>query len=101
LERGGFNVVEANTVEAALDLLDEQMPDAIITDLSMTGQADGCDLCRILRSREDTQNIPIIIFTAKGDKESINRGLEAGANDYVPKGMAFQELLAKLRELLD
>jgi DNA-binding response OmpR family regulator len=66
----------------------------------MTGSMSGYDLCRILRSNEATQNIPIIIFTPRGDKESIHHGLEAGANDYVPKGMVSQELLAKLRELI-
>ena len=85
LERGGFGVL--NT------------PDMIILDVMMPGM-DGIELCRVIRDRNDTTRTPILILSARGDAESIMRGIEAGANDYLPKPILHHDLVAKVRTML-
>jgi two-component system response regulator MtrA len=61
---------------------------------------DGIELCRVIRSRGDTGKTPVLILSARGDAESIMRGIEAGANDYLPKPILHHDLVAKVRVML-
>ncbi|MDQ7026474.1 MAG: response regulator [Anaerolineae bacterium] len=99
LERGGFNVLKAKDADAALATLDQSTPDLIILDVMMPG-TDGIELCGIIRRRADTSSIPVLILSARGDADSVMRGMEAGANDYLPKPILHHDLVTKVRTIL-
>jgi DNA-binding response OmpR family regulator len=99
LERGGFNVLKARDAKSALTVLDESNPDLIILDVMMPGM-DGIELCQVIRKRDTTIKTPVLILSARGDAESIIRGIEAGANDYLPKPILHHDLVSKVRSML-
>ncbi|MBZ0306795.1 MAG: response regulator, partial [Anaerolineae bacterium] len=99
LERGGFEVLKAKDADSALSVLSTDMPDMIILDVMMPG-TDGIELCRIIRDRKQTHRIPILILSARGDAESVMKGMEAGANDYLPKPILHHDLVAKVNKIL-
>ena len=100
LERGGFEVLKAKDANSALSVLDQETPDMIILDVMMPG-IDGIELCQMIREREATASIPILILSARGDAESVMRGMEAGANDYLPKPILHHDLVAKVQRMLE
>ena len=97
LKEEGYAVDVANDGEEGHFLLSSNEYDAIILDL-MLPKIDGLTLCRTLR-KEDNQT-PIIMLTAKDTVKDKVKGLDSGADDYLPKPFAFEELLARLRVLL-
>ena len=99
LERGGFEVLKAKDADSALTVLGEETPDMIILDVMMPG-TDGIELCRMIRERDETQQTPVLILSARGDAESVMRGMDAGANDYLPKPILHHDLVAKVRKML-
>ena len=99
LERGGFEVSKARDAKIALNLLESTTPDLIILDVMMPGM-NGIDLCQVIRQREETHATPVLILSARGDAESIIRGIEAGANDYLPKPILHHDLVSKVRAML-
>jgi DNA-binding response OmpR family regulator len=99
LERGGFGVLKAKDAMAALAVLEQNTPDLIILDVMMPGM-DGIELCNQIRRRRDTGQTPVLILSARGDAESVMRGMEAGANDYLPKPILHHDLVAKVRTML-
>ncbi len=100
LDKGGFKVSKAKDANEALSLLEKEgTPDMIILDVMMPGM-DGIQLCRALRKRTPTQSTPILILSARGDAESVMRGMDAGATDYLPKPILNHDLVAKVRTLL-
>jgi len=100
LERGGFSVLKAKDANSALAVLDQHTPDMIILDVMMPGM-DGIELCGVIRDRTDTGTTPVLILSARGDAESVMRGMEAGANDYLPKPILHHDLVAKVRSMLN
>jgi DNA-binding response OmpR family regulator len=86
-------VSTANEAEAALDLFDEHL-DLMLLDLGLPA-GDGEDILRRLRRRGSS--LPVIVITARAEVADRVRGLDAGANDYVTKPFAFEELLARMR----
>jgi DNA-binding response OmpR family regulator len=100
LERGGFEVLKAKDADQALSVLNLDTPDLIILDVMMPGM-DGIELCRVLRQRTDTQELPILILSARGDAKSVMSGMDAGASDYLPKPILHHDLVAKVRRMLD
>ncbi len=99
LERGGFSVMKAKDANSALAVLNQSTPDMIILDVMMPGM-NGIDLCQVIRQREETAGTPVLILSARGDAESVMRGMEAGANDYLPKPILHHDLVAKVRVML-
>lgn len=99
LERGGFEVLKARDAKAALAVLQDTTPDLIILDVMMPGM-DGIELCQVIRQRGETQRTPVLILSARGDAESIIRGIEAGANDYLPKPILHHDLVSKVRSMM-
>lgn len=99
LERGGFNVLKAKDADSALAVLDQDTPDLIILDVMMPG-INGIELCKIIRERSETTVTPVLILSARGDAESVMRGMEAGANDYLPKPILHHDLVSKVRGIL-
>jgi two-component system response regulator MprA len=98
LEAEGYRVDLAEDGEQALRRLDlEPAPDAVILDVLMPG-ADGLEVCRRLRAAGN--GVPILMLTARAEIDSRVAGLDAGADDYLPKPFALAELLARLRALL-
>jgi two-component system, OmpR family, response regulator MprA len=98
LELEGYRVELAEDGEQALRRLDlEPVPDAVILDVLMPG-ADGLEVCRRLRSAGNA--VPVLMLTARAEIDSRVAGLDAGADDYLPKPFALAELLARLRALL-
>lgn len=100
LERGGYSVLKARDATSALAVLDQNTPDLIILDVMMPGM-NGIELCRVVRQRDDTGVVPILILSARGDAESIMLGMEAGANDYLPKPILHHDLVAKVHDILN
>jgi DNA-binding response OmpR family regulator len=100
LERGGFEVLKAKDAEQALAVLELETPDLIILDVMMPGM-DGIELCRVLRDRSETSELPILILSARGDAKSVMNGMDAGASDYLPKPILHHDLVAKVRRMLD
>jgi DNA-binding response OmpR family regulator len=99
LERGGFDVLKAKDADSALAVLDQETPDMIILDVMMPG-IDGIELCKIIRQRPDFANTPVLILSARGDAESVMRGMDAGADDYLPKPILHHDLVAKVDKML-
>ena len=100
LELEGYDVELAADGQQALDRLEnesEQSPDAVLLDVLMPG-LDGLEVCR--RIRRSGSRLPILMLTAKAEVENRVEGLDAGADDYVTKPFALEELLARLRALL-
>ncbi|MEL6403294.1 MAG: response regulator [Chloroflexota bacterium] len=99
LERGGFNVLKAKNADVATAVLDQNTPDLIILDVMMPGK-NGIELCREIRQRGDTATTPVLILSARGDAESVMKGMEAGADDYLPKPILHHDLVSKVRTIL-
>lgn len=91
----GYEVSTADDGEEALRLAREAMPDAMILDLMLPG-IDGLEVCRRMRA---VSNVPIVMLTARDAVADRVTGLDAGADDYIVKPFAFDELLARLRAL--
>ena len=92
----GYTVVLATDGEEALKLIADERPDLAILDVMMP-KKDGLDVCRELRSHGD--DLPILLLTARDSVEERVAGLDAGADDYLPKPFALEELLARTRSL--
>jgi len=97
LEQESFAVDVAYDGEEGFDLAASENFDVIILDL-MLPKMDGVTLCNKLR-KEENNHTPILILTAKGSVEDKVQGLNVGADDYLPKPFAFEELLARIRAL--
>lgn len=93
----GYQVDLAEDGQAALDKLLTDRPDALVLDVMMP-RVDGLEVCRRLRSAGD--ELPILVLTARDAVSDRVAGLDAGADDYLPKPFALEELLARLRALL-
>jgi two-component system, OmpR family, alkaline phosphatase synthesis response regulator PhoP len=100
VERSGD--AEAEVVvsgDTALKAVAERPPDLVLLDLNLP-VLDGVEVCRILRSRADTRQLPIIILTARGAEDDKVTGLEIGADDYISKPFSLRELTARIRAVL-
>ena len=98
-EREGFDVRRTGDGEEALLLADEELPDLIILDWMIEG-VSGLEVCRRLRRKPGTANVPIIMLTARGEESDRIRGLETGADDYVTKPFSPKELIARVGAVL-
>jgi two-component system response regulator MprA len=93
----GYQVELATDGQAALDAVLAQRPDAMVLDVMMP-RLDGLEVCRRMRAAGD--ELPILVLTARDAVSDRVAGLDAGADDYLPKPFALEELLARLRALL-
>jgi two-component system phosphate regulon response regulator PhoB len=99
LEKEGYEVVVCADGEEALTLVDERLPDLLILDW-MLPSVSGLEICRRLRQRTQTRNLPIVMLTARGEEGDRVRGLDIGADDYVVKPCSMSELAARVRAVL-
>ena len=98
-EREEFDVRRTGDGEEALMLAEEEHADVIILDWMIEG-ISGLEVCRRLRRRESTANVPIIMLTARGEESDRVRGLEVGADDYITKPFSPRELMARVSAVL-
>jgi two-component system, OmpR family, phosphate regulon response regulator PhoB len=99
LEREGYRVLEALDGEEAMLVASEEKPDLVLLDW-MLPQLSGIEVCRRLRGRQETRNVPIIMLTARGEQSDRIRGLDTGADDYVTKPFDVDELMARVRAVM-
>ena len=97
LEYDGFSVVWAQSGHEALPMARQHLPDLVLLDLMLPSGPDGYQLCQSL---VDTIGCPVIIITARGQKDERVRGLQLGADDYIVKPFALDELLARVHAVL-
>jgi two-component system, OmpR family, response regulator MprA len=93
----GYSVDLAQDGQEALEMITSERPDALVLDVMMP-RMDGLQVCRHLRSTGD--DLPILVLTARDSVSERVAGLDAGADDYLPKPFALEELLARMRALL-
>src|SRR5215208_1092332 len=99
LEKEGFLVEAVARGDEAEIRLKERTPDLVLLDWMLPG-VSGIELCRRLRARPETQNLPIIMLTARGEEFDRVRGLATGADDYVEKPFSVPELMARVKAAL-
>ena len=99
LEKEGYDVVVQTRGAKALDDVERHQPSVILLDW-MLPEMSGVEICKLIRSKPDIKNIPIIMLTAKGEEEDKIKGLSAGADDYVTKPFSVPELMARVKSQL-
>ena len=98
-DRAGYAVTRTGDGEEALILAEEVKPDLVLLDWMIEG-ISGIEVCRRLRRRSATANLPIIMLTARGEEDDRIRGLETGADDYLTKPFSPKELVARAAAVL-
>jgi two-component system alkaline phosphatase synthesis response regulator PhoP len=101
LRREGFVTFEAESAEAAEQLLSEQDVDLVLLDVALATPTNGFDLAAGLRRNARTQHLPIIMVTARGFASDVLRGREVGAAGYITKPFTAEEVIRKVRTVLD
>lgn len=99
LAKEGYQVICATTGEKAVEITRSELPDLVVLDLMLPGMA-GLEVAKFLKNDPDTQNIPIVMLTAKGEESDIVTGLELGADDYVTKPFSPRILVARVKAVL-
>ncbi len=99
LEKCGYQVEEAGDGLEALARIKERKPDLVLLDWMLPG-VSGIEVCRQLRRRAETRELPIIMVTARADELDAVRGLNTGADDYISKPFGIDALLARVQALL-
>ena len=99
LERSGYTVLQARDGEEALALAVAERPDLAVLDVMMP-KMDGFEVTRRLRAEEATKSMPIILLTARAQDADVQRGFDAGADDYLRKPFSPQELRARVQAIL-
>jgi len=99
LEKSGFEALVAMDGEEGVMLVEEEEPDLVVLDW-MLPLMSGIEVCRRIRRRPETKNLPIIMLTAKGEETDRVRGLESGADDYVVKPFSPSEMMARIKAVL-
>jgi len=100
LANGPWDLITAKDGEEAVLRAETQRPDLILMDVVMP-KMGGFDACKAIRAREDTQAIPIIMVTTRGEAANVEAGWANGCSDYVTKPINAVELLAKVRSVLE
>lgn len=99
LGKEGFSVRVSGDGDDALLAMQEDQPDLVLLDWMLPGLS-GIEICRWIRARAETRDIPVIMLTARGEEEDRIRGLDTGADDYLTKPFSIPELTARVRALL-
>ena len=99
LEKEGYRVVVASDGEEGMLQIEERLPDLVLLDW-MLPKLSGIEVCRRIRGKSETRNMPIIMLTARGEESDRIRGLDTGADDYLTKPFSMSELFARIRAVL-
>ena len=98
---GEYQILKAQSGEEAIDIVKVEKPELIIMDIMMPGGMDGLETTRILKNDPETKECKIIMLTSKGQQSEIDKGIEAGADDYFVKPFSPLELIKKVEEFLE
>lgn len=96
LEKEGYEVIWEPRGNKAIAEIEKNCPSVILLDW-MLPEMSGVEICKLVRSKPDIKNIPIIMLTAKGEEEDKVKGLSSGADDYVTKPFSVPELMARVK----
>ena len=99
LKGSGFQIRTAKNGRLALDEVKKAKPDLILLDIMMP-ELDGIETCRALKGDPETNQIPVVMVTTKGEPEMVEKAFQAGCNDYITKPLDKMELLAKVSTYL-
>lgn len=99
LERAGFVILEAEDGLKALEVVAKSPPDVLVLDVMMPNM-DGITVCETLRAQTETAVLPIILLSARTSSEAVQKGLAAGANEYLGKPVSRDELIRTIRTVL-
>ena len=100
LEKKGYNVVEAKNGEECLEKLKEEKPDLILLDVMMPGE-DGWEICKKIKTNENTKDIPVAMFTVRHSDVALKKSIEyAHADSHINKPFNMKDLLKKVKRLL-
>ncbi|WP_416899704.1 MAG: phosphate regulon transcriptional regulator PhoB [Minwuia sp.] len=99
LRAEGFRVDHVLDGGEVMGRLDEELPDLLLLDW-MLPNLSGIEICRQIRRKSELRNLPVVMLTARGAEDDRIRGLDAGADDYVPKPFSTNELMARVRAVL-
>jgi CheY-like chemotaxis protein len=100
LKFGGFEVVQASNGQEAVERAQAEMPDLILMDVRMP-KMTGYEACKALKAMPAMRHIPIVFLSAKGQESEIQQGVEAGAEEYILKPFAPDELTQQIKAVLD
>jgi DNA-binding response OmpR family regulator len=100
MQQAGYVVRSARDGEAALEEIEREPPDLVLLDVMMP-KHDGFEVCQAIRARSEWRAVKVVMLTAKGREVEREKGLSLGADDYVTKPFATQELVDKVRQVLD
>jgi CheY-like chemotaxis protein len=100
LQFGGFTVVQAANGAEAVEQAQKELPDLILMDVRMP-KMTGYEACRQMKSMPELRDIPVVFLSAKGQESEIQTGLEAGAEEYILKPFAPDELVKQVQVVLD
>lgn len=95
-----FSIKMVTDGQQALDVIDDYMPKVVLLDVMMPNM-DGYEVCRIIRSRESLKNIKVLMVSARAMESEREKGLESGADDYITKPFDEDDLLEKVKALID
>lgn len=95
VRRAGLEALEAKSGQAALEIVLTETVGLVVLDMTMPGMS-GTDVVRALRARPETATLPILLMTGSGDEDSVIEALDAGADDFVPKPVRLDELVARV-----
>ena len=98
-EAEGFRARVVETGEEVHAAISQEMPDLVVLDWMLPGLS-GIEVCRLIRARPETQKLPIIMLTARGEEAERVRGLATGADDYIVKPFSVPEVVARVRSIL-
>lgn len=97
---GNFTIFKAESGEEAVRIAKKEKPDLIIMDVMMPGGMNGLEATRIIKRNPDTSGVKVIMLTAKGQKNDVEQGFEAGADEYFIKPFSPLDLIRKVEEVL-
>jgi len=100
LQFGGYTVVQAANGAEAVEQAQKELPDLILMDVRMP-KMTGYDACRRIKAIPELRDIPVVFVSAKGQESEIRTGLEAGAEEYILKPFAPDELVKQVQSVLD
>jgi CheY-like chemotaxis protein len=99
LRFAGYEVVAANNGEEAVQMASREFPDLILLDVRMP-RMTGYDACRAIKANPELKDIPVVFLSAKGQESEIQTGLDAGAEEYLLKPFAPDQLTDRVRAIL-
>ena len=100
LNQEGYDVIVAKNGNDAIELIQNESPDLILLDIMMPGK-NGYEVCKIIKANEKTASIPILMVSALGQKADAEKGIKAGAEDFITKPFSPKALISKIKSIID